>query len=65
MWRMSFLDMALAHSAQWSQILDGFRIVFKHFSNCGTFWSYYFYEKITRFDKEFFTIDFGNFSKKN
>ena len=36
MWRMSFLDMALAHSAQWSQILGGLRH-FTHHTICLNF----------------------------
>ena len=67
---MSFLDMALAHSAQWSQILDGLRN-FTHirffqnsFQIVETFGLVTFMKKLPDLII-FFTRDFGNFLKKN
>ena len=66
---MSFLDMALAHSAQWSQILGGLRH-FTHHTICPNFFQIMetfglviFMKKLP--DLIFFSRDFGNILKKN
>ena len=59
---MSFLDMALAHSAQWSQILDGL----KNFTHRYTIFPNIF-QIVKTFGLDlisFFARDFGNLKKE-